>query len=147
MSYYRSWSHTVYDCRYHLVWITKYRRKRITKDIQIVLTNILYEICEELYVKIIRIGMEEDHVHMYVSIPLMTWHIPDVIQKMKWKSSKILWEEFASHLKKYYWKDWLWVRAVWYFICTVWEVNDTLIKNYIEEQWKNPPKVEKSPGL
>lgn len=84
---------------------------------------------------------------MYVSIPLTTWHIPEVVQKMKGKASKRIGEECDAYMKKYYWKDGIGIRAVWYFICTVWEVNDKLIKEYIEEQWKNPPQVEKSPGL
>ena len=149
MPYYRSWWHTVYDCRYHLVWVTKYRKHWIDERLQPILEEILRDICEWLFVKVIRVWMEADHVHMYVSIPLQTWHIPDVVQKIKWLSSKMLWDmsEFQAYFKKFYWKDWIWKWARWYFICTVWEVNDRLIKEYIEEQWKTPPLVEKSPQL
>ena len=114
---------------------------------QEMLTNLLYEICEELFVKIIRIGMEEDHVHMYVSIPLTTGHIPEVVQKLKGRTSKYISEKYANELRKHYRKEWVGIRAVGYFICTVWEVNDKLIKEYIEEQGKNPPQADKSPGL
>lgn len=149
MPYYKQGWHTMYDCRYHIVWITKFRKKWINEDVKKVLVDILEEICEELFVKIIRIGMEEDHVHLYVSIPLTTWYIPDVIQKLKGRSSKMLWEneELKRYFKQFYWKDWIWKWAVWYFICTVWEVNDKLIKEYIEEQWKNPLEADKSPAL
>ena len=144
MAYYRSWWHTEYDCRYHLVWITKYRKERIHEKLEPILEEILRDICEDLFVKVIRVGMEMDHVHMYLSIPLQTWHIPEVVQKIKWLSSKKLWEmeELKAYFRKFYWKDGVWKRARWYFICTVWEVNDKLIKEYIEEQWKTPPKVE-----
>lgn len=149
MTYYRSWWHTVYDCRYHVVRITKYRKKRIHEKMKPMLEEILRDICEELFVKVIRVWMEEDHVHMYLSIPLHTGHIPDVLQKIKWRSSKILWEDesLTEYFKKFYRKKWIWKRARWYFICTVGEVSDKLIKEYIEEQWKEPPKVVKSPQL
>ena len=153
MTYYRQWSHTCYDCRYHIVRITKYRKKRINSELKEVLSEKLHEICEELFVKMIRVGMEDDHVHLYVSIPLTTWYIPDVIQKLKWRTSKELWEmgEYKNHFKEFYRKEWVWKRAVWYFICTVWEVNDKLIKEYVESQWSteggNHIVVQKSPAL
>ena len=144
MSYYKYWWHTVYDCRYHLVWITKYRKHWIHEKIMPILEEILRDLCEELFVKIISIWMERDHVHMYISIPLQTWHIPDVVQKLKWWSSKILWDDdrLKKWFKNFYWKEWVWKRARWYFICTVWEVNDKLIKEYIEQQWQNEVKLD-----
>ncbi len=77
--------------------------------------------------------MEEDHVHLYVSIPISK-PIPKMVQKLKWTTSKIIREDFKKDLEKYYHKDVLWAR--WYFIATVWEINDDIIKNYVEKQWK-----------
>jgi REP element-mobilizing transposase RayT len=53
---------------------------------------------------------------------------------LKGISAKMIREEFKKELKEYYRNPVL--RAVWYFICTVWEINDKIIKQYIEEQWK-----------
>jgi len=64
-SKYRKASHVTYDCRYHLIWITKYRRKVLDKKMKQRLEIILRREARDMYVKIIRIGMEEDHVHMY----------------------------------------------------------------------------------
>ena len=138
MAQYRQACHAKYDCRYHIVRVTKYRKKRIHERLEEVLNEILLEICDELFIKVIRIGMEEDHVHMYVSIPLSVWNMPEIIQKLKWQSSKRLWEikEYEEYFKKFYWKPWIWKWAAWYFVSTVWEVNDELIKEYIENQWK-----------
>ena len=149
MVYYRAWWHSKYDCRYHIVWITKYRKRWLNQYIQEVVQEVIEEICDELYIKVIRIGMEEDHVHMYVSIPLSVWSIPEVIKIIKWRSSKILWEieEYKSYFKRYYRKPWIWKWAVWYFVATVWEVNDKIIKEYIETQWKKPPQEVESPAL
>jgi len=51
--------------------------------------------------------MEEDHVHMYISIPLNS-PIPMVVNKLKGRSSRVIREEFREELKEYYWKDKLW---------------------------------------
>ncbi len=139
MGMYRKWSHTTYDCRYHLVWITKYRRPCLTEKIQKRLKILLTWICKSIFVKIISIWMEEDHVHMYISIPL--WMpIPKAVQMLKWSSSKYIRKEFNGELKEWYWKTVLW--ADWYFIATVWEINHETIKNYVEHQWEEENKTE-----
>jgi putative transposase len=136
---YRKWSHTTYDCRYHLVWITKYRHKCLTEKIQKRLELILRWICKSMYVNILTMWMEEDHVHMYISIPLNS-PIPMVVNRLKWRSSKVIREEFYEELKEYYWNSKLW--ATWYFIATVWEINHETIKNYVEQQWKEEHYTE-----
>jgi putative transposase len=133
MGKYRKWSHTTYDCRYHLVWITKYRNKCLTDWMQKRLEKILRWVCKEWYIWIISIWMEEDHVHMYISIPLSK-PIPQVVQALKWRSSKVLREEYEIELSKWYWKPVLW--AKWYFIATVGEINHETIKNYVDMQGK-----------
>jgi putative transposase len=139
MGKYRKGSHTTYDCRYHLVWITKYRRPCLNKKMQKKLEILLKWICKWLFVKILSIWMEEDHVHMYISIPL-SLPIPKVVQRLKWWSSIELRKEFNKYLKEWYWKKVLW--ADWYFIATVWEINHETIKNYVDMQWQEENKFE-----
>lgn len=129
---YRKWSHTTYDCRYHLVWITKYRNPCLSKKLQERLETVLKWISKQLYIKILSIWMESDHVHMYISIPLSK-PIPKVVQMLKWRSSQVLRQEFWEELREWYWKKVLW--ADWYFIATVWEINGDIIKKYVENQW------------
>ena len=136
---YRKWAHTTYDCRYHLVWITKYRNPVLSKDLQKRLENILRWICKKFYVKILSIWMEEDHVHMYISIPLNK-PIPEVVNALKWNSSRYIRKEFYNELKKWYWKPVLW--ADWYFIATVWEITHETVKNYVEKQWEEENYTE-----
>ena len=130
---YREWSHNKQDCRYHIVWITKYRRKCLSEPIRKRLQGLLEEISKEMYVDVISIGMEEDHVHMYVNIPV-SQYIPYVVKKRKWISSKEIRKEFKEELKEYFWNPVLW--AVGYFICTVWEITSEHVKKYVEEQWR-----------
>ena len=130
---YRKASHVTYDCRYHLVWITKYRRKILDNTMRERLSEILVEECKDMYVKIIRLNFESDHVHMYISIPVFQ-PIPYVVQQLKGVSSFKLRKEFGEYLSRYYWKKVLW--AVGYFVATVGEVSDELIKSYVEKQGK-----------
>jgi putative transposase len=105
---YRKSSHATYDCRYHIVWITKYRRQVLDEKIQKKLKGIIEAICKEMYVKILALGFEEDYVHLYVSIPL-THPIPSVVHRLKGRTSKVIWEQYSSYLKKFYWeKNVLW---------------------------------------
>ena len=67
MKYQKS-SHATYDVRYYVVWITKYRNPFITKKIQERLEIIIRWICKKIWVIIIKIWFEEDHVHMYCRI-------------------------------------------------------------------------------
>jgi len=97
------------------------------------LEGILKATCAEMYVRIIRIGMEEDHVHMYVSIPPVK-PIPKVIQRLKGISSKLLREKHGKWLAEYYWKPVLW--AVGYFVSTVGNVDEKIIRQYVENQGK-----------
>lgn len=133
MTIYHKAAHATYDCRYHIVWITKYRRKVLNHKIQERLKTLLTGITNELYINIIRHGFEADHVHLYVAIP-HTQHIPYVLQLLKGRTSKVLREEFSSYLRQFYWKPFLW--ATGYFIATVGEVNHDTIAKYVEQQGK-----------
>ncbi|WP_135079435.1 IS200/IS605 family transposase [Terasakiella sp. SH-1] len=133
MPQYRKASHVTYDCRYHIIWITKYRRKILTPQIHQRLKTIIQGITKELYINTISLGMEDDHIHLYASIPI-TQPIPYVVQKLKGRTSHIIRQEFKTYLKPYYWKPVLW--ATGYFVATVGEVSHDIIKNYVDNQGK-----------
>lgn len=133
MPKYRKAAHVTYDCRYHIIWITKYRRQVLNTEMQERITVLLQGIAKELYINIISIGTEADHVHLYCSIP-HSQHLPYVVQLFKGRTSKVLRKEYATHLRKYYWKPLLW--AVGYFVATVGEVTHDTVKRYVEAQGK-----------
>lgn len=138
MKYQKS-SHATYDVRYHVVWITKYRNPVLTREMQERLNFLIHKISEKIWVVIIKLWFEEDHVHMYCRIPL-TKPISTVIWHIKWASTNAIKQEFYKEIKKWYWKtDSLW--AVWYFVSSVWEINWEIIAKYVEEQWKEENEV------
>ena len=133
MGTYRKASHVTYDCRYHIVWITKYRRKILKKKLRERLEAILRMKCKEMYIDVISIGIEEDHVHIYCSMP-HSQHISYVLQQLKGGSSRIIRQEYEEYLREYYWKPFLW--AVGYFVATVGEITHETVKKYVEQQGK-----------
>jgi len=138
MKYQKS-SHVTYDVRYHLVWITKYRKPVLSLSMQERLWEILAQTCEKIGVVILSLWFEKDHVHMYVRLPI-TKSITSVVWYIKWKSSYIMRKEFHKELKRaYWWVESLW--AVWYFISSVWEINGEIIAKYVEQQWKEENEV------
>ena len=131
---YQKWSHSTYDLRYHLVWITKYRKKVLNEKIRARLEEIIRKTCEKMRVTIIEIWFEEDHVHMYIRIP-PTKMISQVVQQIKWLSSYRIKMKYREYFREHYWwTDSIW--AEWYFIASVWEINWEIIRNYVKMQWK-----------
>ncbi len=142
VKYYKHSSHATYNLTWHCVWITKYRRKVINEAMKKRLETLIMWICKEQYITVISLGFEEDHVHCLLLMPI-TSYIPDVFRYLKWRTSKVIKEEFKEHLKKYYrWRrsNHLW--AVWYFFCSVWKVDEEIVKKYVENQWREDCRWE-----
>ena len=69
MENYRSGAHSVYDLKYHVVWITKYRKAVLHGQIGKRLRDIVREICRSMDVEILAGNIRHDHVHMMLSVP------------------------------------------------------------------------------
>jgi putative transposase len=134
MENYRKSSHTVYDIKYHIVWITKYRKPIMKGIIASRLRDIIREICRAHDVDIIKGHVSSEHVHVFVSVP------PDIsvsklVQMMKGKLSRKMMMEYKS-LSKEFWGRHMWARG--YFVASSGNVTDEVIMKYIEEQGKEP---------
>ena len=122
--------HAVYDLKYHVVWITKYRYPVLRGDVAERARDLIREICRAREVDIVRGSVSPDHIHMLVSAPPKL-SVSKMIQYVKGRSSRKLQEEFPA-LKKRYWGQHLWARG--YFCATVGAVDEDTIKRYIEDQ-------------
>ena len=136
MEYYRKSSHSVYECTYHIVWITKYRYPVLVGDIGQKTKEVVQEVCANNQVEIIRGRVASSHVHVYVSVPSYLC-ISKLVQLIKGKSSRKIQQNFPE-LRKRYWGKHLW--AVGYFVRTSGNVTDEMIKNYIENHSKKEDK-------
>ena len=125
---YKKLSHVTYDCRYHVVWITKYRFKVIDDKIRNTLKWSIKHTCDSKGIEIIKGAVGEEHVHLYLHIP-PKHSISDTMKWIKGKSSEKLLKSY-ERLSKQYWGRHLWARG--YFVSTV-GINDEIIKQYIEK--------------
>jgi len=125
---YKKLAHVTYDCRYHIVWVTKYRFKVIGEEIKLALKWSIKRTCDWKGIEIIKGAVGEEHVHLYLQIP-PKYSISDVMQWIKGKSSEKLLKSFPK-LEKQYWGRHLWARG--YFVSTV-GITDEVIKKYIEK--------------
>ena len=127
---YRTSAHAVFDIKYHVVWITKYRYKILRGRVAERARDLLKQICQAGEVVIIRGAVSPDHIHMLVSAPA-TIAPAKLVQYMKGRSSRRLQDEFPE-LRKRYWGQHLWARG--YFCASVGAVDEATIKRYIEDQ-------------
>ena len=130
MARYRSGSHTVYDIKYHFVWITKYRYKVLQGNVAVRLRELLRQGSDAKGLEIVRGSIGRDHVHMLLSCPT-TMSPSQIAQYLKGRSSHLLQDEFPE-LKKRYWGQHMWARG--YFCGTVGAVDEETIKHYVENQ-------------
>jgi putative transposase len=130
MKEYRKASHCIYDLKYHIVWITKYRKRVLTPEIGKRLRDIIRVICTSLEVEIVKGHIRRDHVHMLVSAPPYL-SVSKLVQRMKGLTSRKLLEE-NRRLNKAFWGRHLWARG--YFVASTGDVTEEVIAKYIEEQ-------------
>jgi len=135
MENYRKSSHTVYDLKYHLVWVTKYRKPVLRGEISERLRDLIREICKANDVEILRGHISKDHVHIFVSVPPHI-SVSDLVQSIKGKSSRKMLMEYKS-LSRAFWGRHLWARG--YFGASSGNVTDEVIMKYIEQQGNEPP--------
>jgi len=123
MTDYRRSAHAVFDIKYHLVWITKYRYKILKGRIAERARDLIRQTCEARGIVIVRGAVSGDHVHMLVSgTPELS--PAKMVQYIKGRSSRRLQDEF-SELRKRYWGQHLWARG--YFCATVGAVDEKTI--------------------
>ena len=95
MEYYRRSSHTVYDIKYHLVWITKYRKPVLRGAIAERVRDLIREICKARDVEILKGHVSADHVHIFVSVPPHI-SVSQLVQWIKGKTSRKMLVEFET---------------------------------------------------
>jgi putative transposase len=134
MTEYRKGSHTVYDLKYHIVWITKYRKEVLRGEIGIRLRELIRQTCEAQEVYIEKGHIALDHVHLLLSVP-PNIAVSDLVQRLKGRSSRKMLDEFGE-LRRQFWGQHLWARG--YFVASSGNVTDEVIAQYIEMQTEKP---------
>ena len=126
-----SLSHTKWNCKYHIVFTPKYRRKIFYNQKRIEIGKILRDLCEWQDVKIIEAEVCPDHIHMFVSIPPKL-SVSKFMGILKGKSSLIIFQRW-SNLKYKFGQRSFWCRG--YFVDTVGK-NEKKIAEYVKKPTK-----------
>ena len=138
MEHYRKSSHTVYDLKYHFVWVTKYRKPVLKGEIAERVRELIREICKANDVEILKGHISKDHVHIFVSVsPHLS--VSQLAQSTKGKTSRKMLMEYKS-LSRAFWGRHMWARG--YFAASSGNVTDEVIMKYIEQQGLEPPDAE-----
>ena len=95
---YRKNAHCVWDVKYHLIWVTKYRYKVLRGEVAMRTRDLLRQICQGRDVVIVQGSVSPDHIHMLVSVPPQLAPAK-LVQYLKGRSSRMLQDEFPQ-LKK-----------------------------------------------
>ena len=124
-----SLSHSTWNCKYHVVFAPKYRRKVIYDKIKADIGKILRKLCEQKGIEIIEAEACPDHIHMLISIP-PKYSVSQIMGYLKGKSSLIIFDRHAN-LKYRYGNRHFWCRG--YYVDTVGK-NKKRIEEYIRNQ-------------
>ena len=127
-------AHTVYKTQYHIVWVTRFRRKILIPGIESYLRIKLEEVRKffpDWYFE--EIGVAEDHVHIHMIIP-PKYSVSKVVETIKKNTSRSLREKFSHYLSKVYWdKGGIWSKG--FFVSTI-GINEETIRRYVRMQGK-----------
>ncbi len=134
MMSYRKTAHSVYDLKYHVVWVTKYRKPVLRGEIAVRTRELIRQTCATMEIYILSGHVSSDHIHLLVSVPPQI-AVSVLVQRLKGRSSRRLQEEFGE-LKRQYWGRHMWARG--YFAVSTGNVTDEIIRQYIESHKDMP---------
>ena len=124
-----SLAHTKWNCKYHIVFAPKYRRKVFFGEKRREIGKILRQLCQQKGIEIIEAQLCTDHVHMLISIP-PKYSVSQIMGYLKGKSSLMIFDRHAN-LKYKYGNRHFWARG--YYVDTVGR-NKKQIQEYIKNQ-------------
>ena len=123
-------SHAVFDCRYHLIWATK-RRKRALRNQpeRTYCARLLRRVAEKYDMTMLGLEVDVDHVHLYVEIPPQQ-SVGSAVGKFKSLSARYMLQRFP-YLRRFFWGGAMWSPS--YFARTIGEgVTAEAVRRYIE---------------
>jgi putative transposase len=132
-----SLSHSRWECKYHVVWIPKYRRKALYGKVRRYLGQVFKDLARSRESEIIEGHMMPDYVHMLISIP-PKYSVAQVIGFIKGKSAIHIARNYLGHRRNFTGQQ-FWARG--YHVSTVGRDEDT-VREYIRNQEKEDRRLE-----
>ena len=127
---YKRLSHSVWLCKYHIIFCPKYRYKILEGKAEVFVRNNLYQLCGQKDQLIIEeVNIQSDHVHLIISIP-PKYSVSEIMGFLKGKIAIKLFKE-QKELTRQYWCRHLWARC--YCVSTV-GLDEERIRKYVKWQ-------------
>ena len=130
-------AHTTWICKYHVVWIQKYRKKQLFGLIRTELAPVMKELARQKESEILQGALMPDHVHMLIAIP-QKYAVSSVIGYIKGKSAIYIARNFRGKKRNFVGES-FWARG--YFVSTI-GLDEGMIRNYIKNQEKEDKRIE-----
>lgn len=133
MGEWKSKNHSKYLLQYHLIFVCKYRKKLLSSNsISSDMKSLSKFICEKHNVIIKYMETDKDHIHYMIETE-PNINLCDLVRTMKSYTTYHIWKKYHTYLSKCFWKE----HTFWtdgYFVCSVGNVSEKILKEYIENQ-------------
>lgn len=138
MSKYKKLSHVIYKCDYHIVWVPKNRLRILKGIVRDLVDNDIRKLCEWKQCEVGELNVQEDHVHLVVSVPPKV-SISNLMGILKGRIAIKIFKNYPELKKRPYWRNHFWARG--YFVSTV-GLEEDMIKKYVKHQEIEEKKEE-----
>ena len=132
-----SLNHSKWHCKYHVVWIPKYRKKKLFAWIRPHLGDVLHELARQKECQVEEGHLREDHVHMLISVPPKL-SVSSVIGFMKGKSAIYIARNFSGRRRNFTGEH-FWARG--YYVSTV-GLDEDSVREYIKQQEQEDQRLD-----
>ena len=133
----RSLSHAVWECKYHIVWIPKYRKKTLYGQLRRHLGEVFRRLARQKESEVVEGHLMLDHVHMLISVP-PKYAVAQVVGFMKGKSAIHVARTFMGRERNFTGQH-FWARG--YFVSTIGK-DEKAIKEYIKKQEEEDQRLD-----
>jgi putative transposase len=129
MDTYHSLSHTKWECQYHLVWIPKYRKKKLFPALRQELGDVFHDLARRKECRIVEGHLLVDHVHMLLTVP-PKYAVSNVVGYLKGKSAMYIARTYGGR-KRNFTGHHFWARGYW--VSTVGH-DEQAVREYLRRQ-------------
>jgi putative transposase len=133
----QSLSHTTWECKFHIVWIPKYRRKVLYGGLRKHLGPVFKELARRRESRIVEGHMLPDHVHVLISVP-PKYSVAQVVGYVKGKSAIHIARNFTGHKRNFTGQS-FWARG--YYVSTVGK-DEKVVREYIKKQEEEDKRID-----
>ena len=138
MSRFRKLSQTIWHCKYHIVWVPKYRFRILTGKVSVEVERCIRAFSEQQGCEVVELNVQVDHVHLLVMVPPKV-SISGFVGTVKGRTAIRVLNKFRELKERPYWGNHFWSRG--YCVDTV-GLDAEMVRTYIKYQEAREKKSE-----